>query len=67
MVDGDYSMEEMSMEVGQLSAIHDVMSDEISAEAEFYTLDGVKLQERPAAPGVYIVREGGKTYKQLIK
>lgn len=36
-------------------------------EKTYYTLQGLKLNERPSAPGIYIVVSGAKVEKKLIK
>lgn len=50
------------------SAIDSVISDaDANAPAEFYNLQGVKVGASNLAPGVYVVRQGSKTYKVLVK
>jgi hypothetical protein len=55
----------MSFTVGDvLSGISSVMIS--SGDAEYYTLQGVKVQGKPA-PGIYICRQGNKATKVVVK
>lgn len=49
---------------GKLSGI-DVIDADVDAPAEYYNLQGIRV-ENPG-PGLYIVRQGGKTSKVLIQ
>ena len=35
--------------------------------AEYYTIDGVKVDSDNLKPGLYVVRQGGKAWKQVVK
>ena len=48
------------------TAIKSIDNDDTTAEAEYYTLGGVKV-DRMEQGGVYIIRKNGKTYKQVVK
>lgn len=49
------------------TAVEDVDS-ETSAAEEIFTLSGIKMGDRDSlAPGIYVVRQGGKTQKIAIK
>jgi len=54
----------MSFTVGDVSGITDAIIN--SADAEYYTLQGVKVQGKPA-PGIYICRQGNKATKVVVK
>jgi hypothetical protein len=54
----------MSFTVGDMSGITDAIIN--SADAEYYTLQGVKVQGKPA-PGIYICRQGNKATKVVVK
>jgi hypothetical protein len=54
----------MSFTVGDVSSITDAIIN--SADAEYYTLQGVKVQGKPA-PGIYICRQGNKATKVVVK
>ena len=36
------------------------------APEEYFTIDGMRLSSRPAAPGIYIMRKGAKTVKVIL-
>ncbi len=37
------------------------------AAAEYYNLQGMRVDSAALAPGLYIVRQGGKTFKQIVR
>lgn len=47
------------------AAITAIEADD-STDAEYFTIDGIKVQE-PSAPGLYILRSGSKVKKVLVK
>lgn len=49
------------------SGVEDIMPDDNAAEAEYYTLDGIKIDRDNMQPGVYIERRGAKTRKVAIR
>ena len=48
------------------SGVDSVISDNSSCDAEYYTLSGVRLAERPSTPCLYIERRGGESRKIVI-
>lgn len=42
-------------------------SQSASDNADYYTLDGVKLTAKPTTPGMYIVRQNSQTRKVVVK
>lgn len=52
------------------SGIRDITSDAVSdssAEKEYFTLQGMKVSSDNLTPGLYIVRQGNKTSKVIIR
>lgn len=51
------------------SAIEDIVADTVdeNAPVEYYNLQGVKVNVENAAPGLYIVKQGKKVTKQIIR
>lgn len=49
------------------SGVEDIMPDDNAAEAEYYTLDGIKIDRDNMQPGVYIERRESKTRKVAIR
>lgn len=52
--------------LGPLTGIEDVQSAQ-EGEAEMWSLQGVRVNPMNAAPGIYIVRQGAKTSKVVIR
>lgn len=48
------------------SGINLPAADSADATPEFYTLSGIKVSDASLTPGLYIIRQGNKTYKVLI-
>lgn len=48
------------------AAIAAVAAD-VNAPAEYYTLQGVKVSSARLTPGIYVVRQGGKAYKTVVR
>lgn len=48
------------------SGIDDVVADDTDAPAEYFNLQGAKVPDPSATPGVYILRQGTKTKKVMI-
>lgn len=49
-----------------LSAIEEIEVD-VNAPVEFFNLQGVRVNAESVAPGIYVVRQGAKTMKVLVK
>lgn len=54
---------------GSQSAVEDIIADTVdeNAPVEYYNLQGVKVNVENAAPGLYIVKQGKKVTKQIIR
>ena len=64
-VEGDITV---TVTFTQLSgAIDGVELDGSNGAAEYYNLQGMKIEAKNLVPGMYIVRQGGKTTKQMIE
>ena len=53
-------------QTGEFSGIGDIVIDETDATAEYYNLQGVRI-DRPTEAGVYIIRRGNKVTKTIIR
>lgn len=49
------------------NAIHTVTDDALNTPTEYYRLDGMKIDANSLTPGLYIVRQGNKTHKTIIR
>lgn len=49
------------------TAIDSIASDVADGEAEYFNLQGVRINPENAAPGLYIRRQGGKAAKVMVK
>ncbi len=49
------------------SGIEGIMADGSDAPAEYYNLNGVRVNADNLTPGLYIKRQGGKATKVLVK
>lgn len=49
------------------TAIDQIGTDFVEGEAEYFNLQGVKINPENAAPGLYIRRQGGKVAKVMVK
>lgn len=49
------------------TAIDAIGADTAEGEAEYFNLQGVRINPENAAPGLYIRRQGGKAAKVLVK
>lgn len=64
LVDGDV---DVTVEFSNLlGSIEGVESDSANGPVEYYNLQGMKVEAKHLTPGMYIVRQGGKSTKQLI-
>lgn len=64
LVDGDV---DVTVEFSNLlGTIEGVESDAANGPVEYYNLQGMKVEAKHLTPGMYIVRQGGKSTKQLI-
>ena len=50
----------------EINMIHGVFIPEENADAEYYTLTGIKVAY-PTTPGIYVVKNGLKSYKIIVK
>lgn len=53
--------------VGDPSGIEDIDTDDADAPAEYFNLNGVRVDADNMAPGVYICRKGSKVSKILVR
>ena len=53
--------------VGVPSAVSELEAEDNEAVEELYNLNGVSVSRENAAPGIYVVRKGGKAKKVVIK
>lgn len=49
------------------TSVKGVASCDASATKEYFTLSGRKLDAQRLTPGLFIVKQGGKTWKQVVK
>lgn len=49
------------------TAIDEIGTDIVEGEAEYFNLQGVKINPENATPGLYIRRQGGKVAKVVVK
>ncbi|MDE6495141.1 MAG: hypothetical protein K2L30_02765 [Duncaniella sp.] len=49
------------------TAIDEIGADVVEGEAEYFNLQGVKINPENATPGLYIRRQGGKVAKVVVK
>lgn len=49
------------------SGIDEIISENETGKTEWYTLEGLRLGNRPTEPGLYISRNGNKSRKIMIK
>lgn len=49
------------------SGLGSILLDENKTDSEYYNLNGQRLSDRPAAPGVYIVRRGNTVSKIILR
>lgn len=64
LVDGDV---DVTVEFSNLlGSIEGVEFDAANGPVEYYNLQGMKVEAKHLTPGMYIVRQGGKSTKQLI-
>lgn len=40
---------------------------DVDAPVEYYTIDGMKVNGAELAPGLYVVRQGARSWKQMVK
>ncbi|MCH5347609.1 MAG: hypothetical protein J1E63_10885 [Muribaculaceae bacterium] len=52
---------------GKATGLENVVVEEAADAAEYYTIQGVKADATNLAPGLYIVRQGSKTSKVIIR
>lgn len=61
-----YELDPVPFTIGDLSGIADIEADE-QAPAEYFNLQGVRVDSENLTPGIYIRRQGSKTAKVLIR
>lgn len=61
-----YELDPVPFTIGDLSGIADIETDE-QAPAEYFNLQGVRVDSENLTPGIYIRRQGSKTAKVLIR
>lgn len=50
-----------------VDGVEDIAAADSNAAAEFYTLQGVRVNPETAAPGIYVKRQGSKTSKVVVR
>lgn len=58
--------ETMLLDLSGNTAVEEIEAAE-AADAEYFTLQGLRLNQAPTAPGIYIERRGTKARKVLVK
>ena len=51
--------------MGTASSIDSIIFNENDGQIEIYDINGIRYRELPSAPGIYIIRNGSKSYKIL--
>lgn len=51
---------------GVISGVENVEADALEGDAEYYNLQGIRVYGEPA-PGIYLLRQGGKVSKVLVR
>ena len=51
----------------QSSGVENVNIDDVNAPVEYYRIDGTRVSASQLTPGIYVVRQGSKTSKQVIR
>ncbi|MCM1070072.1 MAG: leucine-rich repeat protein [[Clostridium] fimetarium] len=59
--------ESCDVKVSSVSGIKNINANESDAPAEFFNLNGVRINAEALTPGLYIKRQGGKSAKVLVK
>lgn len=49
------------------TSVSNIINDNVSSEKAVYTLDGKRVKDENLQPGIYIVRQGDVTTKQIVK
>lgn len=50
-----------------ISGIENVATDAAAVAPEYFTINGIRLSGAPTSEGIYIVRQGGKVSKTIVK
>ena len=58
---------DVKVKVGQRSGIDSITGDATDAPAEFYNLQGIRMDGNSLTPGIYIMRQGSKATKVLVR
>ena len=58
---------DVTVKVTEKAGIDDILENVSDAPAEYYNLQGVRVDGDSLAPGIYIKRQGGKSTKVLVK
>lgn len=64
---GEFSVKLKPGQVIGGAGIDDIIGGDSNAPAEYYTLGGVKVDGGSLAPGIYVVRQGGRASKVVIR
>lgn len=64
---GTYQFQPIEIVKNIPTAIDAIGTDVVEGEAEYFNLQGVKINPENAAPGLYIRRQGGKVAKVMVK
>lgn len=62
-----YSLSNSVEHVIDMASVDSLQSDEEDATAVYYTISGVKVGEKPLAPGIYVRVKGNKSEKIILK
>ncbi len=64
---GTYQFQPIEIVKNIPTAIDEIGADVVEGEAEYFNLQGVKINPENATPGLYIRRQGGKVAKVVVK
>ena len=48
-------------------SVNTIEAERQDSQVEYYTLQGIRLHQKPTIPGIYIIRNGGETKKIVVK
>ncbi len=65
-VDGKWMYLDNVKVIGEVAGIEDVVAGDVNAPVELYNLNGVRVSEGNAAPGLYIRKQGNKVEKVTL-
>lgn len=67
MGDRVYSVSYTVEHVDGMAGIESITAEDNDGPVSYYTLNGLKLKEKPSAPGIYIIKQGSKSQKFVIR